>query len=463
MVRPKMVDRSQSPPAYSPADAASAPAADASVQHYLGEFDAFIAALTAEPAPLTALRREAIARFARLGFPTTKNEDWHFTSVAPIAAGRFRRSRAADDPGSLAAELEAHEFGHPEWPTLVFLNGHAAPELSRLSVVAPGVALGALRPAIDRGDDIVTRWLGRVTDFRTAAFTALNTAFFTDGAVLHVPRATGLDAPIHLIFISTVVENEVVAHPRNLIVLERGARATVVESYISIGAAHSLTNAVTEIVIGDGARLDHIKIQREAIAAFHVGTSDARQGRDSTYHSFSYATGSDLSRSNVYTLLDGEGATVTMNGLYMVDGTQHVDHQTRIEHVQPNCTSHELYKGVLDGRAHAVFNGKVYVHPAAQKTDGKQSNNNLLLSPDARVDTKPQLEIFADDVKCTHGATVGRLDDQALFYFRSRGIPGERARTLLTYAFAAEVLEEIELEPVRDELERLVLQRVTAE
>jgi Fe-S cluster assembly protein SufD len=219
---------------------------------------------------------------------------------------------------------------------------------------------------------------------------------------------------------------------------------------------------VTEVFVAEGARLGHYKLQRESQNAFHVGTIQVHQARDSRYESFSFATGAELSRTNVYTTLAGDAAEAVLNGLYMVDGKQHVDHQTRIEHVAPNCPSHELYKGILDGRSHGVFNGKVYVHPEAQKTDGKQSNNNLLLSAEARVDTKPQLEIFADDVKCTHGATVGRLDDTALFYMRSRGISPSQARRLLTYAFAADVLEKIELVPLRQALEAQVLERFTS-
>jgi Fe-S cluster assembly protein SufD len=220
---------------------------------------------------------------------------------------------------------------------------------------------------------------------------------------------------------------------------------------------------VTEAVVEDGATLTHYKIQRESQRAYHVATVDVRQGRDSHFISFSFATGARLSRTNIYTVLEGPGCGATLNGLYMGSGEQHVDHQTRIEHAQPNCFSREVYKGILDGASHGVFNGKVYVHPIAQQTDGKQSNNNLLLSDKARVDTKPQLEIFADDVKCTHGATVGRIDEQALFYMKSRGVSRELARQLLTYAFAADVLEELEVEEVKDELERITLKRFTSE
>ena len=245
----------------------------------------------------------------------------------------------------------------------------------------------------------------------------------------------------------------------SLIVIGANARATVLESYVSLSDAVYLTNAVTEVVVGDGATLNHTKLQREGMRAFHVGTIEAHQGRDSHYLSFSFATGASLSRTNIYTTLDGPGCGSTLNGLYMLDGEQHCDHQTSIVHAQPNCFSREVYKGVLDGRSHGVFNGKVFVYPVAQKTDGKQTNNTLLLSDKATIDTKPQLEIFADDVKCTHGATVGRLDEQALFYMKSRGVSRELARRLLTYAFAADVLETIEQQSVREALEEMTLRR----
>jgi len=297
-----------------------------------------------------------------------------------------------------------------------------------------------------------------VAKFEQHAFTALNTAFISDGAFIEIGNDVVVEQPIHLLFISS---GDSISHPRNLIVAGRHARASVVESYVSLRENEYFTNAVTEIVVGEGAHIDHYKLQRESESAFHVGTVQARQERNSQLHSFSFAVGGELARTNVYTSLEGDAATCTLNGLYLTDGTQHIDNQTSIEHIAPNCPSHELYKGVLDGRSHGVFNGKVYVHPEAQKTDGKQSNNNLLLSPNARVDTKPQLEIFADDVKCTHGATVGRLDELAMFYLNSRGIGPETARMLLTYAFAADVIETIELEPLKTELEKIVLARFT--
>jgi Fe-S cluster assembly protein SufD len=406
------------------------------------------------PAWLQTLRKQGMARFQALGFPTTKNEDWHFTSVAPIAERTFRPAAAG---GMIEkADIDRFNFGESGWHTLVFVNGVFSKDLSSHAPLGDKVRVTSLASSIKAGTADIDRHIGKIAAFEQHAFTALNTAFMNDGAFIEIGADAVVEQPIHLLFFS---DGEGVSHPRNLIVTARHSRATVIESYVSLGNSAYFTNSVTEISLGEGSHLDHYKLQRESESAFHVGTVQVRQARDSRLHSFSLAVGGSLARTNIYTSLDGDAATCTLNGLYLTDGAQHVDNQTSIEHIAPNCPSHELYKGVLDGRSHGVFNGKVYVHPEAQKTDGKQSNNNLLLSPTARVDTKPQLEIFADDVKCTHGATVGRLDELAMFYLNSRGIGPETARILLTYAFAADVLETIELEPLRVELEKMVLAR----
>jgi len=410
-----------------------------------------------------------MARFEALGFPTTKNEDWHFTSVAPITERTFRAAMTSkagvSSEGSTAgmvarADLQRFTFGQPAWHSLVFVNGEFSENLSSFAGLGGKVRVSSLANAIRSGLGRPERHLGKIATFDTHAFTALNTAFIRDGAFIELQPDAVVDQPIHLIFVSEG-QGESISHPRNLIVAAQNSRATIIESYICIRDTPYFTNAVTEISLGEGARLDHYKIQRESEKAFHVGTTQIRQARDSQLHSFSFAVGGSLARTNIYTTLEGNAATCTLNGLYLADGTQHIDNQTSIEHVAPNCPSHEIYKGILDGRSHGVFNGKVYVHPEAQKTDGKQSNNNLLLSPTARVDTKPQLEIFADDVKCTHGATVGRLDETSLFYMKSRGIDARTARELLTYAFAADVLETIEQVEVREELEAATLRRYT--
>ena len=437
------------------------------------------------PAPdwLQSLRRQGIVRFEALGFPTTKNEDWHFTSVAPIAEHTFRlaapettkRAGEGGEPvsanrrevsrrkgdslnsaGITRSDIQRFGLGETGWHTLVFLNGAFSAELSSNIGFGDNVRVTSLARAIESATPAIERELGKIARFEQHTFTALNTAFISDGAFVELKNDAVVEQPIHLLFVS---DGESVSHPRNLIVAGRHSRAIIVESYVSLRNSNYFTNAVTEIAVGEGAHIDHYKIQRESESAFHVGTVQIREERDSQLHSFSFAVGGSLARTNIYTSLVGDAATCTLNGLYLTDGSQHIDNQTSIEHFAPNCPSHEVYKGVLDGRSHGVFNGKVYVHPEAQKTDGKQSNNNLLLSPTARVDTKPQLEIFADDVKCTHGATVGRLDELAMFYLNSRGIGRETARTLLTYAFAADVLETIELESLKKALEQMVLVR----
>jgi len=429
--------------------------AGSATDQYVSAFDGL--AGDAAPGWVQSARRAAFERFAALGFPTTKNEDWHFTSVSAIADQEFvlLSSRSGDVE---RGELAPFTFGATDWHTMVFVNGRFEPELSDLDQLPAGVRLRDLASAWNELPELAEK-VGRLTSYENAAFTALNTAFMHDGAVLEIARETEVAKPIHLLYVVDANAAKGMMHPRNLIVVGRHAKATVIESYVSTTDAMYLTNAVTEVNVGEGATLRHYKMQREGLRAFHVGTIEATQAKDSHYVSFSLATGGSLVRTNVYTTLAGEGGGATLNGLYMLGGEQHCDHQTQIVHAQPNCFSRELYKGVLDGRSHGVFNGKVYVHPIAQKTDGKQTNNTLLLSDTAQIDTKPQLEIFADDVKCTHGATVGQIDQMALFYLKSRGIASALARRLLTYAFAADVLETIEIDEVREDLERMSLER----
>ena len=412
------------------------------------------------PSWLAQHRKCALERFEALGFPTTKNEDWHFTSVAPIAEAAFP-PRVTPGGEVKVEDLAPYTFGHLEWPAIVFVNGRFAPGLSTLDELPAGVRVYDLASAWQKGDALVEKHLTKYAGYELHAFTALNTAFLFDGAVVHIAKDVQADRPIHLLFVSDALAAKGTSSPHNLIIAEHHSKATVIESYVALGEASYFTNTVSEVLLEDGADLTHLRIQRESSRAFHVGTVEVEQERDSHYQSFSFATGASLSRINIYTKLDGEGSGATLNGLYMIDDHQHCDHQTFMEHAKPNCFSRELYKGVLDDSSHGVFNGKVYVDPDAQKTDGKQTNNVLLLSERAQIDTKPQLEIFADDVKCTHGATVGRIDETARFYMQSRGVGNELARRLLTYAFAAEVLETIELDGVRVELERLALERFT--
>lgn len=427
----------------------------------LQEFGLTLPVATPEPPDwLEPARKAAMDRFAATGFPTARDEEWRFTPIAPIAQGTWRRGtpplRAV-----ARAELAPFIFGHPEWTTLVFVDGGYSEALSSTGDLPAGVRAGSLAEALEADGAVLEKHLARHASIETSPFTALSTAFMRDGGFVHVPANTDLTRPIHLVFVTTSEAAGSVTHPRNLIIVEQGARASVIESYVSIAeGATYWTNAVTEVVAGANSWIEHTRIQRESERAYHVGLTHVEQQRDSHYRSFTLAMGGALARHNLHARLNGENVETLMYGLYLTRGDQVVDNHTAIYHDQPNCRSWEVYKGVLDGRSRAVFNGKVFVKPEAQKTDAKQTNRNLLLSDTAKVDTKPQLEIFADDVKCTHGATVGRLDDVALFYARSRGVPAEKAQRLLTYAFAAEVTSEIVLEPVRDELDRLVRERL---
>ncbi|MBI3792700.1 MAG: Fe-S cluster assembly protein SufD [Gemmatimonadetes bacterium] len=420
---------------------------------------------------LLPVREAALAEFSRIGWPTTRNEDWHYTNPSAIAEGKFvlaapderatgerRTPTGTAAHGVTVAHLAPYTFGQ-DWPLMVFVNGRFAPMLSRLGALQAGVRVTPLAEAMREDRDFLEARLGTVARFDEHAFTALNTAFMTEGAVIHVAKNVEVAEPLHLVFIADEQAEGTISHPRVIIAAEPNAKVTVIESWGAVGTPRHVSNVVTEVDVASGATVTHLKMQRESAAAFHVGTVQVNQAKDSHFVQFTFQSGAQLMRSNIYTHLNGPGCGSTLNGLVLADGTQHLDTQTRIEHVAPRCYSRELYKGVLDGEGHGVFNGKVYVHPEAQQTDGKQENHTILLSDRAQIDTKPQLEIFADDVKCTHGATVGRLDQAAEFYMKSRGISAEHARRLLVYAFAADVLETIENEVVRTGLEALVLER----
>ncbi len=431
---------------------------------YVADFRAFAEnGAGAAPAWLKEMREGAIARFAELGFPTTKQEEWRFTSVAPVAETRFALAPPAPDAARPEA-LQPFLLGAVEGPRVVFVDGRYAPGLSAIAGLPRGVQVGGLSAALRAGPsgELAQRHLARYARWQHSAFAALNTAFLADGAFIYIPADTLVEPPLEVLFLATGHggEGPTVSHPRSLIVLERGARAAVVEGYAALADEVYWTNAVTEIVLGEGARAEHYRVQREGGRAYHVATTHSQQGRDSFLGLHVITLGGSLARHDLDTVLDGAGAELVLNGLYLLARTQHADHHTVIEHAQPHCASHEFFNGVLDERAHGVFNGRIIVRPGAQRTDSKQTNNNLLLSPDARADSQPQLEIYADDVKCTHGSTVGPLDQTALYYLRSRGLSPEAARSLLTYGFAAEILGRMERSDVRDRLDRMVRARL---
>ena len=319
-----------------------------------------------------------------------------------------------------------------------------------------GVKAGSLASALDSDGGLLEEHLARYASYRRNAFTALNTAFVEDGAFVYLPKDAVVKEPIHLLFLSTASKDPAVCHPRNLIVAGSSAQATVIESYAGLEGGVYFTNAVTEIVTGEQSRIDHTRLQRESERAFHVATMEVSQHRDSAFASRSISIGAKLVRNDLNVLLNGEGCDCTLDGLYLAGGEQHVDNHTTIDHAKPHCSSRELYKGILDGKSTGVFNGKIIVRKDAQKTDARQTNNNLLLSEESLINTKPQLEILADDVKCTHGATIGQLDEEALFYLRTRGIGDAAARSLLTYAFASEIIGRIRIQPIQCRLDLLL-------
>jgi Fe-S cluster assembly protein SufD len=433
---------------------------------YLDDFEAFQRELPAsDPGAVRALRRMAIERFATLGFPTLRQEEWRQTNVSPIARTAFRRPEPEDDhaAGIAAAwQTVAPVTGGTAGAAavLVFVNGRFSARLSTVTELPPGVIAGSLAEALERAPEKVEPWLGQHAKVGDHPFVALNTAFLRDGAVVIVPDGVIVERPIHVVFLSAPADGTppIVTFPRNLFVIGENAQAAIVETYAGQGVY--FTCPVTELVAGPASVVDHYKLQRESVDAFHVATFQVQAERSCAPSSHSISLGGGLVRNDVNAVLDGEGIDCILNGLYLAEGRQFVDTHMRVEHARAHCGSHELYKGVLDGKARAVFNGLIHVHPGAQKTDAKQSNRNLLLSPDAIANSNPRLEIFADDVKCTHGSTVGQLDEDAVFYLRSRGIGEEAARSLLTWAFASDIVERIRIEPLRKELEEFLFRRL---
>lgn len=392
------------------------------------------------PRWLIQARKQALAWFAEKGFPTPNQEEWRFTNMTPITSIQWAPVHRPSRPLT-PEDVRPLTFGRLDCHRLVFVDGHFVPALSLLP--DDGIEVGSVRDLLVRDPSILEKHLGRGASFDQNAFSALNLAFFTDGGFVRIPAHHTAARPVHLLFISTTTEPGATILPRNLILAEPCSSATIIESYASLSGSKTLTNTVTELILGHGSKVDHCKIQSEGPEAFHVGTVFASQAADSSWRSHSISTGARIARHQITSALDGTGASCLFNGLYMAEGDQLVDHHTLADHLQPQCESREFYHGILDGSAHGVFNGKIYVHSGAQKTDARQTNRNLLLSNSAIIDSKPQLEIYADDVKCSHGATVGQLDEEQLFYLRARGIGLEAARRMLIHAFASEVVARV--------------------
>lgn len=410
------------------------------------------------PAWMKDIREAGAARFAEMDFPHYKQEAWRLTNVGPVIKTPFR-SVVGEPSGHVTPDdVAAHLYDAPEWTQLVFVDGFLSRELSRMGDSTQAVRVGGIGEAVAKGDEILEEHLAKSAEY-TNAFVALNTAFLQDGAYIHVSEGAAPSAPIHLLFISTGVDT-IASYPRNLIILGKSAEAEIVESYVGLNnTAGYLNNVVTEIVMEDNATLRRYKVVLEGSAGHHLATTKVMQGRDTNFHSFSISLTGQIVRNELDVVLGGEGANALLSGLYLNDGDRLIDNALRVTHASPKCYSRMAYKGVLDGTSRSVFTGKVLVPQGSQQTDSNQLNNNLLLSDKATLDTKPQLEIFADDVKCTHGATIGGFPRELIFYFQSRGMTEAMAHAILTFGFASEIVDKINIDPLRERLSKYVFDK----
>ncbi len=420
-------------------------------------FSGILEAVARQPAPqlIQVLRRKGRESFARLGLPNRRQEAWRFTSLKGIENGSFV------SPGVVSSRIDLTPWRMSDTHLLVFVDGIFSPDLSEVNDVPDGVVVSNLVLRAASGSDAVARHLGSLVPLDEHPFAALNSALISDGAVVHLPKSTVLERPIQLVFVSGTAHRPTIGAPRIVIVAEAGSRATVVEQHVGEGGA-SLSCPVAEIVVAEDAAIDHVVVQDESRTALHLAVRQVAVAGGGRYAAHAVSLGSALARSDIGVMLTGEKAEASLDGLYLVDGEQQADTHLTVRHGSPSCESHQLYKGILGGRARAVFNGRIIVDQDAQKTDARQSNRNLLLSDDAVVNSNPQLEIFADDVRCTHGSTVGRLDEDAVFYLRSRGIAHDDAIRLLTLSFAGEILDRVPITQLRERLEGTIASRLTA-
>lgn len=427
-------------------------------EHYLAAIERTLAA--EGPEWLRALRRQGAERFEALEFPHRKMEAWRVTNIAPIIRTPFEPGAAGAPAELSAADIAPFSYAGHGWQELVLVDGQFVQGLSQLDDSGPRPLVNNLAAAIEADDQVVANAINRYAGQNGNIFDALSTALIEDGAVVHIPKGQAADTPIHILHIVTGAAEGRALHPRLLIVMEPGSQARVVESFVCVGEPGAyFVNVVEEIELGEGARLDRYKVLHEGSQGYHLATTQVHQEKDSNLTSFTMSLGARIGRNALSTVLAGPGAHCSANGLYLCEGQQLIDNPVSIEHAAPHCTSWIGYKGVLDGRSHGVYSGRVFVARAAQKTDSNQLNQNLLLSDTATIDTKPLLEIFADDVKCTHGATIGQPPEEIIFYFRTRGISEAWARAMLTYGFADEVVEKIDVEPLRERLQNYVFDK----
>ncbi len=428
-------------------------------ERFLENWTKLAAELGEEPEWLAKQRAAGRARFAELGFPTTRHEEWKYTNVAPLTQLAFELPEGNELPPATLDEL-IERWRLPGATHLVIVDGRWVADRSALSELPETLQVESLRETVARDPEWLAERLGKGLDSERQAFTALNAGLWRDGLMLHAPAGLRVDKPLQLLCVQTGAERPLEIQLRHLLSIERGAEVTLIEHYVGLDGHPTFCNVITEIELGENAKLDRYKVEVEGERGYHIGRVEGTQGRDAQLRSHVFSFGGQLLRDDFASRLEGAGSDTTFNGLFLVDGERLVDHHTAIDHAVPNCTSNELYKGILGDTSRGVFNGKVFVREGAQGTMAQQSNKNLLLSRAATINTKPQLEIWADDVKCTHGATVGQLDDEAMFYLRARGIGEEQAKSMLIRAFAAELLDGVRHLPLRMQLEAQLEQRL---
>jgi Fe-S cluster assembly protein SufD len=413
--------------------------------------------------PIHANRKKAIEQFEELGVPGVKNEDYKYTNIGKVLEQKFDLHSFKHS----SSELTSEDFSHflidgMDTDKIVFINGIYSEEFSVIQD-QDGLEVMQLEKAFGLYPDEIQMHFDKNVETNKDGFAALNTAFVTNGVYIRAAKNKVVEKPISLYYIKDTKQSETFTFPRNLIISDHGSQLKIVEIYGTVGSQNSFTNAMTEIVVGENSNCDYYKIGNDSENAYHIGLTKVYQENYSTFNSTSIAFGGGIMRNNIRIVIDGEGCTANMNGLFLLDGKSHVDNHTEVDHRKPHSNSNELYKGILDGKSTGVFNGKIFVRQEAQKTNAFQSNKNILLTDTATINTKPQLEIWADDVKCSHGCTTGQLDDDALFYLRARGIDKESARAMLLYAFAVDVLNSIQIVPLKKHLDRIIADRFNQE
>jgi len=427
-------------------------------QYFINQFDEFEKSLNGEKSSdFHKVRKDAIGKFAELTFPTQKDEEWKYTNISSLQKHNF--SPAAVQENVSSETINKFLFDKMEHSLLVFVNGNFSPELSKLIDIPKGVIIGSLAEALKNNNPIVKKHLGKYAENENYFFTTLSSAFTKDGAFIYVPDGKVVEDPIHIIFITKSGSEKILTQPRNLFVAGKNSQVTIIEHYVSDEDSIYFTNSVTEIIADENAIVDHIKLQEESNKAFHIARMEVDQERSSNFSSHLISHGAEISRNDFNAVFNDEGSECMLNGLFMIGDEQLFDAHTMIDHAKPHCNSHEHYKGILQDKSKGVFNGKVMVRRDAQKTNAFQQNNTILLSDDAVMNTKPQLEIFADDVKCSHGATIGKLNDEAKFYLKSRGIGEDAATAILIHAFASDVITSIKIPALRDYLEEIITKR----